>query len=152
MIQYTLEILIDLPRDKVCELFVDPNNLYFWQPGLLSIEPLDGGTNQPGEKTRLRYLHGKREVEMIETLKVFSPPKEFTATFEAKGMWMEVENHFEETGPNQTKWISNNKAQTSGFMMKLIGLLMPGCFKKQSFLYMKYFKAFAEDRADVREK
>ena len=135
MINYTLEILVDVPRDKVCELFKDPDNLYFWQLGLISIEHLSGESNQPGEETRLRYLQGKRETEMIETLKVFNPPKEFTATFEAKGMWMEVENLFEEAGPNQTKWITNNKAQTSGFMMKLIGLLMPGCFKKQSFSF-----------------
>ena len=36
-----------------------------------------------------------------------------------------------------------NEFQFKGFM-KLIGFFMPGAFEKQSFKYMKDFKAFAE--------
>jgi len=35
--------------------------------------------------------------------------------------------------------------------MRLIALIIPGCFKKQSLKYMTNFKAFAETGAEVRE-
>jgi hypothetical protein len=35
--------------------------------------------------------------------------------------------------------------------MKLVGLLMPGAFRKQSQQHMQDFKAFAEQGKDVRE-
>jgi hypothetical protein len=31
---YTCEVVIDLPRDRVIELFDNPQNLTKWQPGL----------------------------------------------------------------------------------------------------------------------
>ena len=36
-------------------------------------------------------------------------------------------------------------------MMRLVGLLMPGTFRKQSLQHMQDFKAFAEHGKDVRE-
>ena len=35
--------------------------------------------------------------------------------------------------------------------MRLVGLLMPGAFRKQSRQHMQDFKAFAEQGTDVRE-
>ena len=35
--------------------------------------------------------------------------------------------------------------------MRLVGLLMPGAFRKQSLEHMQDFKAFAEQGKDVRE-
>ncbi|WP_337251640.1 hypothetical protein [Maribacter halichondriae] len=39
--------------------------------------------------------------------------------------------------------------QFEGFMMKTMGFLMPGAFKKQSKKYMEDFKAFAEEGVSV---
>lgn len=36
-------------------------------------------------------------------------------------------------------------------MMRLVGLLMPGAFRKQSRRHIQDFKAFAEQGQDVRE-
>ena len=38
-----------------------------------------------------------------------------------------------------------------GLLMRLVGLLMPGAFRKQSQQHMQDFKAFAEQGVDVRE-
>jgi hypothetical protein len=35
--------------------------------------------------------------------------------------------------------------------MRLVGLLMPGAFRKQSLQHMRDFKAFAEHGTDVRD-
>ena len=144
---YTLEIEIDQPREKVAELFGNPEHLGCWQPGFVRMDPIEG---EP-EKTRLLYLNRGREVEMIETVTVDQLPDEFTAIYEAPGMQIEVSNRFEEVDSIRTRWISENDAQVSGFMMRLVTLVMPGCFRKESLTYMQNFKAFAETGADIRD-
>ena len=113
----------------------------------MSFEPLEGTPGQKGAKSQLKYLMGKRKVDMIETIISRNLPEEFSATYEAKGVWNEVCNYFYETNPNSTKWVTENEFRFSGFM-KIIGSLMPGAFKKQSFQYMELFKAFAEKAAN----
>lgn len=151
MINYTLEIDINQPRSRVAELFGEPANLGAWQPGFLSMEDLEGEPGAPGSTSRLKYAHRKREVEMTETLVVNDLPNEFTATYRARGMTMTVRNLFKEDGEGKTQWISENEAEVSGLLMRIISMIMPGCFKKQSFKYMKNFKAFAEDGKDLRK-
>ena len=43
--KYTREIVIELPRDRVIELFDDADNLSKWQEGLQSFEHVSG---EPG--------------------------------------------------------------------------------------------------------
>jgi hypothetical protein len=149
--KYALEIEVMLPRERVGELFGEAENLGAWQPGFVGLEHASGKPGKPGAKSRLTYLNGKREVVLTETIEVNNLPAEFSATYEAKGMRMAVRNRFEESGAGRTRWISENEAQVSGVLMRIIALLMPGCFKKQSFKYMENFKVFAEDGADLRK-
>lgn len=149
---YTIEIEIDQPREKVAELFGNPENLGFWQPGFRSIEHLSGESGKPGEKFRLLYDHGRRgQVEMIETVHTNSLPECYFSTYVADGMEIKVENRFEVTGASRTRWVSDNTASVSGVMMRLMTIFMPGCFRKESFSFMENFKAFAESGADVRD-
>jgi carbon monoxide dehydrogenase subunit G len=148
----TLEIEINQPRARVAELFGDPENLGAWQPGYLGLEHLSGTEGAAGSTSTLRYAHGKRVIEMTELLEVNNLPDEFSATYCAKGMKMTVRNRFEEAGPDKTRWDSENEAVVSGIMMRVIALIMPGCFRKQSLKYMENFKAFAEDGTDLRKE
>jgi len=93
----------------------------------------------------LKYQMGKREIVMIETITVNKLPDEFSGTYEAKGVWNEVQNYFIEVDENVTKWKSVNEFEFSGFM-KVMAFLMPGMFKKESCKYLKNFKAFAESK------
>ena len=56
-----------------------------------------------------------------------------------------------EAGPQTTLWQSESEYRFSGLLMRLVGLLMPGAFRKQSLQHMQDFKAFAEQGKDVRE-
>ena len=141
--KYANEVLIDLPIKEVIELFNSEENLFKWQPELLSFEHLSGDKGEVGAKSKMTYKMGKREIDMIETIKVKNFPKEFSATYEAKGVWNEMKNYFEEIDDNTTKWRSDSYFKFSGFM-KLIGLLMPVSFKKQSQKSLERFKTFAE--------
>lgn len=141
--KYTCEIEIGLPVSRVVELFDSVENLKKWQPGFVSFEPISGMTGQVGAKSLLRYKMGKREIEMIETITVKNLPHEFSGTYEAKGVWNEAKNFFIPLDEHRTLYKSENEFRFSGFM-KLIGLLMPGAFKKQSMKYLELFKKFAE--------
>jgi carbon monoxide dehydrogenase subunit G len=142
---YTSEIEISKPIEKVIELFDNPENMGKWMEGLQSFEHLSGTRGQPGAKSRLKFKMGKREIEMIETITIRNLPHEFSGTYEAKGVYNLVKNKFVKLSENTTKYITEQEFQFNGFM-KLIGLLMPGAFKKQSMKYLVDFKNFAESQ------
>ena len=144
--KYSEEIIINLPRKRVLELFDSTENLYNWQPGLISFDHISGTAGEVGTKSKLHYKMGSREIEMIETITVKNLPDEFSGTYEAKGVWNEVKNFFHEVDENTTKWVSENEFQCSGFM-KIFAWLMPGNFKKETKKYLTLFKEFAESQS-----
>ena len=76
-------------------------------------------------------------------------PHQFHATYHTKGMNNIQQNFFEKTPENHTKWTSKSEFIPLNFMMKVMITLMPSAFKKQSLLYMKDFKNFAENGTSV---
>jgi hypothetical protein len=68
----------------------------------------------------------------------------------AQGMWNAVRERLSEAGPQTTLWQSESEYRFSGLLMRLVALLMPGAFRKQSLQHMQDFKAFAERGQDVR--
>jgi uncharacterized membrane protein len=143
--KYTSEIVINKPIEKVVELFDNPENMGKWMEGLLSFEHLSGKQGQPGAKSRLKFKMGKREIEMIETIVTRNLPDEFTGTYEAQGVYNLVKNRFVKISDNKTKYLSETEFQFKG-LMKLMGLLMPGAFRKQSMKYLSDFKNFVENQ------
>lgn len=144
--KYTNEVEINLPIQKVIELFDNPDNLHKWQPGFISFEPLNGTIGQLGAQSKLKYKMGNRDVELIETIIHRNLPHEFHGTYATKGVFNKQENYFTEITPGKTKWLSKTEFSFSG-IMKLFGWLFPGSFKKQSQKYLDLFKAFAENQA-----
>lgn len=143
--QYTNEVIINLPVDKVVELFDNPDNMKYWQPGLVSFENISGTPGQAGAKSRLRYKMGKREIEMIETITIRNLPDEFSGTYETQNVYNIQVNRFVPIDERRTRYISESEFRFGG-IMKLFAWLMPGAFKKQSQKYMDMFKEFAESR------
>lgn len=141
--RYQLELDIDLPRERVLELFLDPESLPKWQPDLVSFEPIGGEPRQVGAKSRQVHRMGGREVEMIETITVRNHPNEFSATYEADNVWNLVENRFAEAGERKTRWTVNSDFRCSG-LVGMMAFFLPGMFKRQTLLFMNRFKEFAE--------
>ncbi len=148
---YTLEIEIDLPRERVIELFDDPGNMVKWQKGLQSFERLSGVPGEVGAKAKLVYLNGKRRFEMIETVIERNLPDQFDGRYEWRGGRNTVRNRFIELGQRRTKWKSTCLLEFDSFMMKAMGLLFRGIFRKQAMGVLRSFKAYAEDGRDVRD-
>lgn len=142
--KYTCEVMIDLPRHRVIELFDSQENLSKWQPGLQSFEHLSGDPGQPGAQSRLIYDENGRRIEMVETILARNLPEEFSATYEAKGVWNSSAHYFHEAGPERTRWVMDNEFKFSGWM-SLMGIFMRGAFPKQTMTEMNRFKEFAEN-------
>ena len=82
--KYDVEIIIDLPKEKVAALIEDPNNLSKWQEGFVEMKHLSGDPGKKGGKSLLRYKMGKREIEMTETIEAMDLPNSFTMIYESK--------------------------------------------------------------------
>ena len=141
--KYNTEIIIDLPRDQVIELFDSVDNMYKWQKGLKKFEHLSGESGQEGAKSKLYYELGRRKIEMTETITKRNLPDEFHGVYEMQGVWNSFENYFIEEG-DKTKWKTISEFKSSSFAMKLMMSLLPGMFKKQTLTTMNDFKEFAE--------
>ena len=141
--KYQLELDLDVSRQKIIELFLDSDNLYKWQPDLVSFEHVSGEPRQLCAISKQVHKMGSKQIEMIETITKNNFPEEFSATYEAGKVWNLIENVFTEVSPNKTHWVLVSEFKCSG-VMKLLVFLFPGMFKKQTFLFMKRFKQFAE--------
>jgi hypothetical protein len=158
--KYTVSIEIAQPREKVVQLLADPAQIPKWLRGVVVHEPLSGAHGQVGTKSRVVMQMGKQNIELTETITRREPadlhgvPKDSVVHYDreivTEGMWSAARERFTETGPNTTLWESENEYRFSSFMMRLVGLLMPGAFRKQSLQHMQDFKAFAEHGQDVR--
>ncbi|GIF96709.1 SRPBCC family protein [Catellatospora citrea] len=159
--KYTVSIEIDLPRERVVQLLADPAQMPKWLRGLVLHEPLSGVHGQVGAKSRVVLQMGQQKFECTETITRREPadlhriPKDSVVHFEreivGEGMWSAARERLTEAGPAATLWVSENEYRFSGLLMRLVGLLMPGTFRKQSLQHMHDFKAFAEQGKDVRE-
>lgn len=142
--KYTVTININLPRHRVVELFDNEDNLKEWQPGLQKTEHVSGEPGTEGAQMRMWFKMGKREIVMLETIKLNNLPDRLDTTYDANGVFNLQENHFIELDENTTRWESVCEFQFQNFSMKVMGWLMPGAFKKQSKKFMDLFKEFAE--------
>ena len=146
--EYTCSIIIHLPRDRVVALFDDTANLKRWQPTLRSVELLEGLPGQVGSRSRLRYQQRGRDSDLIETVTVRALPERFTGTYEMPGTWIEVDNRFEVLDAEETRWTSACEWRCQSLMIRLMTLVVPGMFRKQTQKFMQQFKDFAENQTD----
>jgi len=143
---FSCEIEINKPIQKVIELFDNADNMHKWMEGLEGFEHLSGEPGEVGARSLLKFKMGKREIQMIETITVKNLPDEFSGTYEAKGVINRIKNKFIPLSETKTKYRTEQEFQLSGFM-KIIGFLMPGAFKQQTMKHLRAFKYFAENQA-----
>ncbi|MGI9542546.1 MAG: SRPBCC family protein [Cyclobacteriaceae bacterium] len=143
--KFNCSVDIDLPVEKVVELFDNEENLKEWQDGLVSFDHLSGTPGTPGAKSKMVYRTGNRELELIETIIAKNLPEEFSGRYVAKQMENTMRNSFTSLGSEKTRWDAEIEYTAfHGFMPKLMAFLMPGVFRKQTQKWLDQFKVFAE--------
>lgn len=158
--KYTISIEIAMPREAVAQLLADPTHLPQWLRGLVLHEPLRGVHGHVGTTSRVVMQMGQQQFEATETITLREPTDlheipngsvvHFAHEIVGAGMWSAVHDRLTEAGPATTRWEQESEYRFSGLLMRLVGLLMPGTFRKQSLQHMQDFKAFAEQGQDVR--
>ncbi len=147
--KYTSETTVNIPLHEFVTKLDNPENMKHWQKGLIDFEFTHGIPGEVGAKMKIRYKMGNRDLELIETVTHSEFPNAFHAIYDTKGMHNVQENFFKELPNGQTKWTSKNEFIATNFMFRMMTLLMPGAFKKQSKQYMLDFKNFAEKGTTV---
>ncbi|MDY8135632.1 SRPBCC family protein [Aquimarina sp. 2201CG5-10] len=146
--KFICNVEINVPIDRVIELFDNPDNLKEWQDGFISFEHLSGTPGEPGAKSLLKYKHGKREMELIETITVKNLPEEFSGTYEHKHMENSIKCSFISLSSNKTRLDYHiDYFKFKSFMPRLMAFLSPGIYKKYTQKWLDQFKAFAEKSA-----
>jgi carbon monoxide dehydrogenase subunit G len=151
-LQYTAEISVSLPRDQVVAIFEDPEQASHWMEGLQSMTPISGEPGAVDSVTELDFLMGKRRMVMKEMITANDLPETFSCRYDADGVRNFIDNRFIAVSENETRWEMDNVFEFEGFMMKIMGALMPFMFKKQTMTYAQNFKAWAEDGKSVMQK
>ncbi|GAA4551818.1 SRPBCC family protein [Amycolatopsis samaneae] len=159
--KYTTSIEISLPREKVLQMLADPAHLPKWLRGLVLHEPVNGVHGQLGTTSRVVFQTGKQRMEATETITRLEPedlhaiPSSVVVHYDreivGEGMWQAQRDRLIDAGPDTTLWESESEFRFDGLLMRLVGLVMPGSFRKQSRQHMEDFKAFAEHGTDVRQ-
>ncbi|MDP8208624.1 MAG: SRPBCC family protein [Candidatus Electryonea clarkiae] len=143
--KFTCFVEIDLPIDEVIGLYDNVENLKEWQDGFVSHEHLSGTPGESGAKSIFIYKAGRNVIELIETIKVKNLPQEFIGTYEATSMVNTMSNRFTALGENRSRYDAEIEyTRFNGFLPKMMALLMPGVFKKQTQKWLNQFKVFAE--------
>ena len=144
--KFTCKVDIDAPIQKVVELFNNPDNLRKWQDGFISFEHISGNKGEAGSKSRLLYKAGKNGMELIETILVNNLPQEMKGLYEHKHMVNTMSNLFTELENNKTRYVAEIEyTKFIGFIPRMMSLLMPGLFKKQTQKFLNRFKRFVEN-------
>ncbi len=143
--KFNCAVDIDLHRDRVVELFDNPENMQFWQDGFISFEPKSGIPGTVGAQSLVKYDIRGRKMTLTETITMRKLPEAFYGTYEGDFGKNSMNNDFKELGPQQTRWTAEVEyLEMRGFMMKLMAKLMPGIFKKQTQKWMDQFKVWSE--------
>ncbi len=142
--RYTVSNIIDRPLDEVIEKFKEPEGAKHWMEGLKEIEPISGTPGEVGAKTNFHFLYKNKEMVIEETILEQDFPRQIKFAYHSSMGYNEVEMIFEPLSESSVKQINNSYFQHKG-IMKVLGFLFKGFFKKQSMTYMNGFKRYVEE-------
>jgi hypothetical protein len=144
--KFTCSTIVNLPQDKVVEIYYNDNNLKNWQSGFESKELLIGTKGQPGAKSKIFMTYNNKPMVLTETIQKNNLPDEFVAYYEHEHMNNIMTCRFQKLDDTKTKFeMGIHYTEFFGFMPKLMSMLMPGMFRKQTQKMVDSFKIYAEN-------
>lgn len=141
--RYSVSNTINKPLNEVIEKFTDPDGVKHWMEGFQKMEAVSGTPGEVGAKTYFYFLHKNKEMKLLETILEQNLPNQIKFSYDSPMGYNEVEMVFEEIDANSVKQTNNSYFEFNG-VMKYLGFLTKGMFKKQSLKFLDAFKAYAE--------
>ena len=143
-----LTVEINLPINKVVELFTDKNNFKEWKKDFVSYEHISGTSKEAGSVDKLVF----KRITMIETIISKNLPAEIVYEYEHKQagktiMFHKASNRFTSLSEDKTLYeLDSEITKIIGLLPKIIMKLMKGAGKKYAQDQLNRFKVFAEKR------
>ncbi len=136
---------INAPRDKVAELFANPDYLKEYQDGFIRKEPVSGEKGATGAIAKMYYKQGNGEMELTETITANNLPESFESWYHHIHMDNTMKVKFVALNDNQTRYeYEYEYTRINWVMPRLISILFPGMFTKPAEKWLRQFKAFVE--------
>ena len=141
-------IEINLPIQRVAELYTDKNNFQHWKKGFTSFEMVSGSSNEVGSVCKLYF---KKET-IIETITSNNLPFEISQEYEHKNgektiMFHTAVNRFIAVTESRTLIEMEMKvSDVTGFILKLMIKMMAGAGRRYAQDQLIQFKGFAENQ------
>ncbi|MEM8510208.1 MAG: SRPBCC family protein [Bacteroidota bacterium] len=142
--QYTIETIIEKSLEEVLEQFHTPSNYMKWMPGITSYRKISDHQREAGSKSIFEFTMNGKDFTIEETI-VKNDMREIIAEYISSGTLNVQTTVFSKIDQDKTRYSVNEAFKLKGFM-KVIGLLMPGSFKKQTKKFVEAFKNFVENR------
>ena len=145
--KFTCSTEIQLPKERVVELWKNPENFKFWMDGFVKYEHRSGAPGEVGSTAKIYFKQGNKELELREVVLINDLPDLFQARYEHIHMTNTQTVRFEALGESRTHY-SSEIAYTEfhSFLPRLMSWLFSSMFKKPVQKWMNQFKAFAEER------
>lgn len=142
--KYSVSNTIDKPLDEVIEKFLDPEGVKHWMEGFQKMEHISGDKGEVGGVTDLYFIVRKKEMVIQETILEKNLPNQMKFAYQSPMAYNEVEMTFEPKADGSVLQTNTSYFRFKG-LMKIMGWLATGAFKKQSLKYMNAFKDFVEN-------
>ncbi len=136
---------INQSREKVTQLFADPNHLKEYQDGFVKKVLVKGTAGKAGAVSNLHYAAGKRKMVLTETVVANRLPDYFEARYHHEHMDNDMRCTFTAIGDNKTRYdYEFEYTRINWILPKLMAILFPGMYQRQGDKWMNQFKEFAE--------
>jgi len=145
--KFTCSVTVQKPRQEVVSYFSDPKYIKEYQEGFQKIEHISGDLGQKDAVSKLYYLHGKRKLELTETILKNDLPNEFFAQYHHIHTDNTMRNTFTSIDEHTTRYDAEiDYTAFRGFIVKVMVFLFPSFFKKQVQKWLNNFKVFVENQ------
>ena len=111
--KFTCSVVIQAPKDKVAQLFANPNYLHEYQDGFVKKELKSGTAGQEGAISKMYYQTGKRKMVITEEILVNDLPDEFVGHYHHEHMDNTMRCIFTALDNHQTLYESEIEYTTS---------------------------------------
>ncbi|OEK00982.1 hypothetical protein BFP97_05415 [Roseivirga sp. 4D4] len=139
-------IIIEKPAHVVAELFMDPRYLAKYQEGFERKELISGQAGKNGAVSKLYYKHGKRQMELTETIISNNMPESLKAFYHHKHMDNTMICKFIPLTDHSTRYETEVEyTRIDWFLPRFFAILFPNMYKKPAEKWMHNFKDFVEN-------
>jgi uncharacterized protein YndB with AHSA1/START domain len=140
-----VDLEIDGPRERVAELYSDPNNNPKWMDDLERNEPISGVLGEPG--SRYRMVSKDSNMHFVVTVVSVRQPENVKLHLDWKHATVDINVDFIVLSEGRTRFVSTEEFKFRGLLWRVSGLFARRAIKAAHRRHMEGFKRFAESES-----